>query len=49
MSLVGNGVKVMNLMQSEVQDMLFQNSGIGATARSIVDELRTVDGAFWGE
>ena len=49
MSLVGNGVKVMNLMQSEVQDMLFQNSGIGATARGIVDELRTVDGAFWGE
>jgi hypothetical protein len=49
MSLVGNGVKVMNLMQSEVQTMLFQNSGIGATARRIVDELRIVDGAFWGE
>jgi len=49
MSLVGNGVKVMNLMQSEVQTMLFQNSGIGATARKIVDELRIVDGAFWGK
>jgi hypothetical protein len=49
MSLVGNGVKVMNLMQSEVQSMLFQNSGIGATAKSIIDELRTVDGAFWGK
>jgi len=49
MSLVGNGVKVMNLMQSEVQDMLFQNSGIGATANGIVEELRVVDGAFWGK
>lgn len=49
MSLVGNGVKVMNLMQSEVQSMLFQNSGIGATAKSVIDELRTVDGAFWGK
>lgn len=49
MQLIGNGVKVLNLMQAEVQNMLFQNSGIGATARSIVDELRTVDGAFWGE
>ena len=49
MSLIGNGVKVMNLMQSEVQSMLFQNSGIGATARGIIDELRVRDGAFWGE
>ena len=49
MSLVGNGVKVMNLMLSGVQHMLFQNSGIGATAEDIIGELRTVDGAFWGE
>lgn len=49
MSLVGNGVKVMNLMLSGVQNMLFQNSGIGATAEGIIDELRTVDGAFWGK
>ena len=49
MNLIGNGVKVMNLMLSEVQHMLFQNSGIGATARGIVDELRMVDGAFWGK
>jgi hypothetical protein len=49
MSLVGNGVKVMNLMLSGVQNMLFQNSGIGATAEDIIGELRTVDGAFWGE
>jgi len=49
MSLIGNGVKVINLMQPEVQSMLFQNSGIGATAQSIINELRAVDGAFWGE
>jgi len=49
MSLIGNGVKVMNLMLSGVQNMLFQNSGIGATAQNIVDELRNVDNAFWGE
>lgn len=48
MSLVGNGVKVMNLMLSGVQNMLFQSSGIGATAEDIIGELRTVDGAFWG-
>lgn len=47
MSLIANGVKVMNLSDPEVQGMMFIGSGIGATGQNLTDELFSVDRAFW--
>lgn len=49
MNLVGNGAKVINLFHSDVQSMLFLNSGIGATGQDFIDELRNRDRSFWGK
>lgn len=48
MGLVANGARILNLASEEVQDKLFTVSGIGATARDFLFEIRSVDRNFWG-
>lgn len=49
MKLIGNGVKVFNAADIEVQHLMFTLSGIGYTAQEVTYELRKADRAFWGK
>lgn len=49
MSLIGNGVKVFNLASDAIQPLLFTPSGVGETARGILNEVNSWDKNFWGK
>ena len=49
MNLLGNGVKVFNMTDLSLQQLMFTASGIGGTAKSVVDEINAWDKNFWGK
>lgn len=49
MDLIGNGVKILNTADPEIQELMFYASGIGYTGQQITDEILNVDKTFWGK
>ena len=49
MLLVGNGAKIVDLSDSNIQSTMFLVSGIGETGKIIVKELQQADKTFWGK
>lgn len=49
MDLLGNGVKVINPADQEVQHFMFYTSGTGYTAQEITAEAMRNDRLFWGK
>lgn len=49
MDLLGNGVKVINPADEEVQNYMYYTSGTGYTGKDITNEAMRNDNLFWGK
>ena len=49
MSLIGNGVRVINLSNLDMQHLVVTSSGITITGEGLLTELYRVDGSTWGK
>lgn len=49
MNLLGNGVKVFNMADPGLQQLLFTPSGVGGTAKDVLNEVSSWDKNFWGK
>jgi hypothetical protein len=49
MNLVGNGARIINLSDPNIQSLIMYGSGIGVTGQEMITELRAVDRSYWGK